>query len=80
MPPVRPWKDTGFAPFTASLTSSTIWPALISNTTNAFAVFASSASGSLGNGHSEIGRNSPTFTPLARALLIAVIAIRDVIP
>src|SRR5690606_38607008 len=43
-PPACPIKETGFTPFTPILTSSTIWPVLISTVTTAFTLSCDDAS------------------------------------
>ena len=65
--PQWPKKSMGFAPLTAILTSSIIWPSFSSTSRTAFtpSALAASATASYGNGHTVMGRTRPTLMPSA---------------
>ena len=58
----------------ASRSSSSSWPLLASTTTRRFIPPSTVRSASIGNGHSVIGRKSPTFSPWPRSSLMAPFA------
>ena len=79
-PPVVPRKSTGAAPATAILTSSTIWPRLISTVSTALTCLALSPSALYGNGDTVIGLKSPARTPAVRSFSTADLHTLDVVP
>src|SRR5690606_19752821 len=80
MPPILPRKCTGLLPFTASLTSSTIWPELISTVRKACGTSAYFSKAAAGKGHSVIGLINPTFIPSFSAVLITFFIILATVP
>ena len=78
MPPSLPKKLTSRLFSTESFTSSTIWPALSSQTRNFFPVMPAKAF--WGKGQREMGRIMPTLTPSARARFMALTQTRAMEP
>ncbi len=72
--------STGREPFSASRTSSSIWPLLISTTTKTRAVNASRWKCTFGNGYSVMGRSTPTLSPAARASAVTAFRMRPTMP
>ena len=79
-PPGLPWKWIAALSRTESLTSSIIWPKLISTTRNSFVFSAAFARTAYGKGHRVTGRIMPTLSPLSRAAFMTALQMRAVVP